>query len=66
VPTVTIVAKHPRALGQLLDLAGQDPFAQQIELRATEPLSFDHLDPVDVAFDLPGAVVQTQPVGDRV
>jgi hypothetical protein len=42
----------------LLDLAGQDPLAQQIELRATEHLSLDHLDPVDVAFDLPGAIVQ--------
>jgi hypothetical protein len=50
----------------LLDLAGQDPPAQQIELRATEHLPFDHLDPIDVAFDLPGAVVQAQPVGDRV
>jgi len=42
----------------------EDAFAEQVEVRAAVHLSFEHLDPVDVAFDGAGAVGQGQAVRD--
>ena len=40
----------------------QDSFTEQVESGAAIHLPFEHLDPVDVAFDLAGAVGQGQAV----
>ena len=41
-----------------------DAFAEQGESGAAVHLAFEHLDPVDVAFDLAGAIGQGQAVED--
>ena len=50
-----------RGYGGVVD----DAFAQQIEAGTAVHLSFDRFEPVDVAFDGPGAMGQAQPGGDR-
>jgi hypothetical protein len=42
----------------------QDPLAQQVEVGTARHLSFEGLDPVDVAFDGSGSVAQRQAVAD--
>ena len=41
-----------------------DALAEQGEAGSAVHLAFDHLDPVDVAFDFAGAVGQGEAVGD--
>lgn len=42
----------------------QDPLAQEVRVRPSVHLSFDHLDAVDAAFDSTGAVGQGEAGGD--
>ena len=44
----------------------QDSFAEQVEAGSAIHLSFEHLDPVDAAFDGSGAEGQVQSGGHRV
>jgi putative transposase len=54
-------------LSLILWSAGQEyAFSQQFQAGAAEHLAFEHLEPVDVALDRPGAVGQGQAVADGV
>src|SRR6266487_5038445 len=54
-------------LSPIMWSAGQEyAFSQEFQAGAAEHLAFDHLEPVDVAFDWSGAVGQGQAVADGV
>ena len=54
-----------RVLSLILWSAGQEyAFSEQFQAGAAEHLAFEHLEPVDVALDRPGAVGQGQAVAD--
>ena len=56
-----------RVLSLIMWSAGQEyAFSQQFQAGAAEHLAFEHLEPVDVAFDWAGAVGQGQAVADGV
>src|SRR5947209_10535631 len=56
-----------RVLSLILWSAGQEyAFSEQVQAGAAEHLAFEHLEPVDVALDRPGAVGQGQAVADGV
>jgi hypothetical protein len=50
----------------LVESGQDDSFAEEVELRSAVHLALDGLDPVDVAFDLAGAVGQSEPGGDGI
>jgi hypothetical protein len=56
-----------RVLSPIMWSAGQEyAFSQQVQAGAAEHLAFEHLEPVDVAFDWSGTVGQGQAVADGV
>ncbi len=56
-----------RVLSLVVWSAGQeDAFSEQIQAGAAEHLAFEHLEPVDVAFNGPGAIGQGEAVPDGV
>src|SRR5207249_4643379 len=62
---VDAVMVKVRVLSLILWSAGQEyAFSQQFQAGAAEHLAFEHLEPVDVALNRPGAVGQNQAVAD--
>ena len=56
-----------RVLSLIMWSVGQEyAFSEQVQAGAAEHLAFEHLEPVDVALDRPGAVGQAQAVKDCV
>jgi hypothetical protein len=64
-PMLSVATKGGSGPLSVMRSAGeQDAFAQEVWVRPSVHLSFDHLDPVDVAFDGAGVVGPGEAGGD--